>query len=104
MDINELLETKEVKTLKELFEVTNTNYKNLHEHLGIKLTKLTRLINNPKEEGSLALAKDIARLTGAKASVIILHLNFGKPNISVDEMETLVFEEENPILTQAKAV
>lgn len=96
--IENRLQSGHYQDLQELLEDADANYSNLHERLGIKRHKLTRVLNNPKEEGNMEIAKDIANLIGIRASVLInSNLKFGQPNISLLEMENLHFEETTGI-------
>lgn len=89
----ELLQNGTIKSLHELLTFTDSNYMNLHERLGISKHKLTRLLNAPKEEGTMEIVKDISILVGVDASILINTLKIGSCNISIDEMENLHFEE-----------
>lgn len=82
-----------VTKLEELFEATKTNFKNLNEHLNISKTKLTRLLNNPREEGTIEIVRDISRLTKVAMVVLVNRLRIGASKITVDEMEILAKED-----------
>lgn len=82
-----------IADLKTFFVHSKLERGNLHELLGISKTKLTHLKKNPRKIGTLILAKEIAERTGIRASVLINTIGFGKENITILQMENLIFEE-----------
>lgn len=100
--LEELLFKKEIKDLETLFKVADANYVDLQDRLGIKSkNKFTRLMKSHKEYGDMETAKAIADLLDIKASVLINGMNFGFPNISMQEMDDLLFEESISIAKTA---
>lgn len=97
MNIQELI-NKGVTNLEELLKLTDANYKDLHERLGIKKKRLTMILKNPKECGDLKTAIAFGRVMGVNPSVLVNELGFGKSNITIDEMETLVHAEQTGLV------
>ena len=92
-ELRDAIVTKEITSLSQLFESANINYVNLHEHLGITKTRLTKLKNDPSKFGTLTIATDVAMLTGVLASILITELRIGSSTITIDELDNLYLEE-----------
>lgn len=91
-ELERMIIAGEIKTLPDLLEITNCNFKNLHDRLGITKYKLTQLEKDHVLHGTLDLAIAIAKMVGLKPKFLIEHFRFGIANITYLDGENLDLE------------
>ena len=82
----------EIKSLEQVFKLTDSNYSDLHERLNISKYKLTKLKNDHTKDIDIPLLKKLSKLTKVKASVLLIGLEVGVHSITVYQKNMLLEE------------